>query len=233
MKTNKLAVSLKEQNRPSIWLIIAVNSIILWSISRANAIELTGMGAVLAAAATLLPVGLGVVIATVLNGLLSSDAKERLVFLRRDHVLPGHRAFSKYAKSDPRIDVAGLEKLLGSPLPSDPVEQNSAWYSKLYKVVENEPAVSQVHKDYLLLRDYTGLSVLVLIIYGAIGLFAIQSTKVWGVYFLLLITQFVLVRQAASQRGVRFVTTVLAQASARQVDAPAPEPSAKKKKKKN
>jgi hypothetical protein len=50
--------------------------------------------------------------------------KARLVFLRWRHALPGHRAFSKYAVRDPRIDVSSLEKLHGGSLSVDPVEQN-------------------------------------------------------------------------------------------------------------
>lgn len=210
-----MAKSLKEQNRPHIWTIIAVNSAMLFAVAQAHDVKITGLAAVITAALKLLPVAIGVLITTVLNGVLSSEAKEKLVFLRRRHVLPSHRAFTDYAKSDPRVDVAALEELLGTPLPSDPVEQSSTWYSRLYKKVEDEPAVLQVHRDYLLLRDYTGLAILFLVFYGAIGLYAIHPLRVWGIYFLMLIAQFLLVRHSAAQRGIRMVTTVLAQAAAK------------------
>ena len=157
--------------------------------------------------------GVAVLIATVLNGLLSADTKARLVFLRWRNVLPGHRAFSEYAASDPRVDPVVLRKTVGGAFPVDPVDQNRAWY-KLFKTVEKKPAVDQVHRDFLLLRDYTALSVLFLIFYGAVGLYAISSLKVFGLYLVLLILQYIVVRQAASNYGVRFVTTVLAQKAA-------------------
>jgi len=157
-----MAKSLKEQNRWQIWLIVAANALFLYGVVQANAIKLSDLGNIFKDTANLLPVGIAVVVATVLNGLLSADNKARLVFLRWHCALPGHRAFSRYAKSDPRIDLAALEKLHGSPLPNVPVEENRAWF-RMYKTVENAPAVLQVHRDFLLLRDYTGLAALFLI----------------------------------------------------------------------
>jgi len=60
----------------------------------ANAIELDGLSAAFKDAQNLVPIGWALVIATVLNGLVSADAKAMLVFLRWHHALPGHRAFS-------------------------------------------------------------------------------------------------------------------------------------------
>jgi hypothetical protein len=128
--------------------------------------------------------------------------------------LPGHRAFTEYAVSDPRVDPEVLRQNLGGALPVDPVEQNRIWY-RLHKTVEKEPAVDQVHRDFLLLRDYTGLSVLFIIFNGLVGLYAISSLKVLAIYLLVLLAQYGLVRQAASHYGVRMVTTVLAQVAAK------------------
>lgn len=206
--------SLKEQNRWHIWVIIAANSLVLYAVVQANAIKLDGLRTVLSDPQNLLPLGLAVVLATVLNGVLSADTKARLVFLRWHNALPGHRAFSQYAKSDPRIDLVALARILGSAFPVDPLEQNRTWY-RLYKTVEDHPAVSQVHRDFLLLRDYTGLSVLFVIFYGAAGLYAISSVTTFGIYLLLLIIQYAVVREAAAKYGVRMVTTVLAQKAAK------------------
>jgi hypothetical protein len=69
-------------------------------------------------ASNLLPVGLAAVVTTVANGLLSADLKAaRLVFCDGKHALPGHRAFSVYAKKDPRIDFVRLQRALGNKLP--------------------------------------------------------------------------------------------------------------------
>jgi hypothetical protein len=63
-------------------------------------------------ASNLPPVGLAVVVTTVANGLLSADLKARLVFCDRKYALPGHRAFSVYAKKNPRIDFVRLQRAL-------------------------------------------------------------------------------------------------------------------------
>jgi len=208
-----LAKSLKEQNRWQIAIVVVVNSLFLYGVVQANAIELDGFRSIFSDAQKLVPVGCAVVIATVLNGILNADAKARLVFLRWYDALPGHRAFSEYASADPRIDLAALTKMQGFVFPVDPRDQNRAWY-RIYKTVENEPAVVQVHRDFLLLRDYTGLSALFIVFYGAAGLYAIPSTKISAIYLLLLILQYCVVRQAASHYGIRLVTTVLAQKTA-------------------
>jgi hypothetical protein len=85
----------------------------------------------------LLPIGVALIVATVLTGLLTSEVKARLVFLRWHHALPGPRAFGVHSLRDPRIDVAALEKIHGAAFPVDPVEQNRAWY-RIYKTMEND-----------------------------------------------------------------------------------------------
>jgi hypothetical protein len=208
--------SLKDQNRWQLWIIVAANSLFLYGVVQANAIKVDGLRAVFTDAHNLLPVGVALVVATVLNGLLSAETKARLVFLRWHHVLPGHRAFSEHAAHDPRIDLSAVEKLHGAALPADPLEQNRAWY-RIYKTMGNDPAVRQVHRDFLLLRDYTGLCAVFIVFYGPAGLYAIPSTKIASIYLLVLAFQFVLVRQAASNYGIRMVTTVLARRAAKEV----------------
>lgn len=205
--------SLKEQNRWQLWLIVAANSLFLYTVVQANEIEVSGLKAIFTDASNILPVGIALIVTTVLNGLLSANAKARLVFLRWHNALPGHRAFSQYAKADPRIDLAALEKLHGSQLPNDPIEENKVWF-RMYKTVENAPAVLQVHRDFLLLRDYTGLAALFLVIFGGVGIYAIESQRTCVIYLVILVIQYLLVRQAASNYGIRMVTTVLAEKGA-------------------
>lgn len=210
---SKLTKSLKEQNRSLLWIIIALNALFFYGVVQANAIRIDNLHTFFSNPEKLVPVGVAALIATVLNGLISPDMKARLVFLRWKHALPGHRAFSEYAATDARIAPTALRKVAGKALPVDPLEQNRIWY-KLYKTVENEPAVDQVHRDYLLLRDYTAFSVLFLAFYGTGGLYAMSSLKTFGLYLVLLTAQYLIARQGASNYGVRFVTTVLAQAAA-------------------
>jgi hypothetical protein len=202
--------TLKDLNRWQIWLIIAGNAVVFYAASQWDAIAVSGYRGAMAGAANLLPVGLAVVATTVANGLLSADLKARLVFLRWKHALPGHRAFSVYAKQDPRIDLVRLQRALGNKLPANPGAENAAWY-RFYLEVQNAPAVQQVHRDFLLLRDYTGLAALFLIGFGIAAFVVVATWKVLALYVGFLILQLIVVRHAAATYGIRFVCTVLAQ----------------------
>ena len=92
-------------------------------------------------------------------GVLPASWKAFLVLLRRNP-LPGCRAFTEMAPSDPRIDLQRLRALMGD-LPESPTNQNSKWYS-LYKKVQDELTVSEAYKAFLLYRDLTGISCLFL-----------------------------------------------------------------------
>jgi hypothetical protein len=129
--------------------------------------------------------------------------------------LPGCKAFTCHALSDPRVDIACLE-LTHGPLPTAAREQNALWY-KLYKSIEQEPAVKQVHRAFLFTRDYTSLALMLVIVLGITGFIQISSTRVALIYLALLLLQFALAGQAARNHGKRFVTTVLAIKGATQV----------------
>jgi hypothetical protein len=205
-----MATSLKDQNRWQLWLFIFLNSLALYGITQADAVKFSDLCSIVTDASKLIPFGLAIGIATVLNGVLDPNAaKARLVFLRWRGALPGHRAFSRYMHADPRIDPKQVGKATGSPLPVEPTQQNRVWF-RLYKTVENDPSVLQVHRDFLLTRDYTGLAFLFLSFYGAAGFVTVPSTNVALIYLGILLLQYLVVRQAASRYGVRMVTTVLA-----------------------
>jgi hypothetical protein len=159
-----------------------------------------------------LPAGFLVVAVVVINAIFSPTAKARLVFLRWKHPLPGSRAFSKLAKTDTRIDLDKLRAKIGV-FPKAPARQNAVWYS-LYKSIENDPAVSQVHKIYLLTRDYAVFAALFIPILGGLALVQFPTFTIALSYAGSLIVQFVLVVRAARTHGFRFVTTVRARASA-------------------
>jgi hypothetical protein len=207
------AKPLKEGNRIYIGLIVIVNSLLLYTVAQESTISIAGVKALLTESTNLLPVGFALIVTTVANGLLSAETKARLVFLRWKYALPGHRAFSKYAASDSRIDTAKLKKVCGNKFPEDPVEQNRTWY-RLYKTVEGNASVLQVQRDFLLMRDYAGLAALFTVVFGAVALIEVPSWRVSLTYCLFLVAQFALVRQAAATYGARFVTTVLAEKAA-------------------
>lgn len=205
--------SLKEQNRWQLWLVIAANVVAFYFILQSDVLSAAGLKEIFATVSNLLPIGLAIVVTTVLSGVLKSNVKDRLVFLRWKDTLPGHRAFSEYGPADPRIDMTAVKKLCANKLPSDPAEQNRTWY-RLYKTVEHHPSVSQVHKDFLLTRDYAGFAAIFLIMFGATAIAVVQS---WGIalaYCVALLLQLLIVRHAASTYGIRLTQTVLAENSA-------------------
>jgi hypothetical protein len=210
--TPKAGKSLKDQNRWQVWLVIAANTLFLYFVVKANAIELNGLKAVFTDANNLVSVGCALLITTVVSNFLSADMKARLVFLRWHHALPGHRAFTVYAPRDPRVDLVRLAETYGQQLPSAPAEQNRLWY-RLFQTVKNESHILQSHRDFLLLRDYTAIAVIFVVVYGACALLFVGSGRVCLMYLGLLLVQFCIVRQSASNAGVRLVTNVLATVS--------------------
>ncbi|GJD75396.1 hypothetical protein [Methylobacterium goesingense] len=219
MSKGSTSKALKDANRPKLWTTIAANVAVLYAFSQYHAVSTAGLKGVVAGATSLVPLSLALILTTVANGLLSDPTKTRLVFLRWKHALPGHRAFSVFAASDPRIDLDGLRKLLGKDWPTDPVAENRMWY-RLFKDSENDPAVLYSHGEYLFTRDYTGFAAMCLIGLGAAAAFMIEPATTLMVYLGCLLLQFLLVRHTAATYGERFVCTVLARKAARPLKQP-------------
>lgn len=146
----------------------------------------------------------------VMDSLPGEHAKAALVFWRLRNPLPGTRAFTRdNLDRDPRIDKGKLRAVVGGELPRWPREQNSTWYG-LYRSVEADPRVQGVHTEYLILRDLTWFSVVLLlasVLSLAIGRRHAPEVGAVGVVLALL---YFLLQRAASERGHRFVNTVLA-----------------------
>lgn len=205
--------SIKDQNRWQLWAAMAANVVAFYILMQWDEISAAGIETLMMKAANVLPLGMAVVIVTVINGILSPAAKARIVFLRWTHALPGHKAFSELADKDPRVDMALLKKAVGSKLPTDPADQNKLWY-RLYKAVETRSSVDHVQRDFLLTRDYACFAFLVFFVFGTVALIELNAAKVSLLYVGAMMVQFFLVRQAAVNYAHRFVTTVLAETAA-------------------
>lgn len=143
----------------------------------------------------------------ILTGVISSDNKARLVFWRFKNALPGHRAFSKLAKNDPRIDMQALTKKIGT-LPEGPKEQNSKWFS-LYKNYAESVTVLPAHRNFLLARDLCSIAFL-FATFGTCGLaFSQLSTKGVLVYSLVMLLHYTVLAIVAQNHGKRFVCNVI------------------------
>lgn len=208
------AKSLKDHNRWPLWLTIAGNFAVFYAVAQTDSFMAIGAKGFITGAANLLPVGLALIVTSIANGLLDASMKARLVFLRWHHALPGHRAFSIYAPADPRIDMGRLKRAMGNKIPVAPDDQNTAWY-RAYKEMESDPAITQVHREFLFTRDYTAFAFLFLLGFGTASLFLVSEKKVVLTYIVCLLLQFLVVRRAAATYGVRFVTTVLARKAAK------------------
>lgn len=210
--------SLKDQHRAQLWLVIALNMIVFHAVLRSGFISAQGWAAMIPSGLSLAPAGLALVVTSVANGLLDPVTKARLVFLRWHDALPGSRAFSKWAATDPRVDPARLKRRLGKTFPSGAAAENRAWY-KLYKEVEQDPAILRTHSDFLFTRDYAALAALFFAGFSTAAIASLSDRGVIVGYGLCLALQYLTVRRAAAVYGVRFVTTVLARAA----DRPPPQ----------
>jgi len=150
------------------------------------------------------------VLVVVLNGLLPAGWKERLVFLRWRHPLPGSRVFTAGRGKDARIDWKALEAAHG-PFPEDADAQNALWY-RLYRQQRDVESVSNAHRVYLLTRDMTGFCFLLFCGFG-IAAFAFLNWKAASLYAAFLFCQWFVIRWSAYNYGWRFTFDALAEAS--------------------
>ena len=222
-----VAKSLKEQNNIKIWMFIAVNILVFYSVLVSGKIELTGLKEALINAATLVPAAIAGALATAINALPSSQMKARLVYMRWTNPLPGHRVFTRYAPQDPRIDMDRLQQIVGT-IPTDEAEQNRVWY-RLYKPVADQPLISAVHRDFLLMRDFTALSAILILVMAPLAAYLIADKRVAASFGLLLVVELLFFGRAAANCGIRMATNVLATVAATSPKAPAKRKAAARK----
>lgn len=203
-----MAETLKDDNKLALFGIMAFNILFYYAVIKHDAIQ-GGDWVVLAQeAADILPAGIGLALSGIINALLSSDTKAKIIFTRWREPLPGCRAFSKYGPKDYRVNMQNLE-LKHGPLPTEPRDQNVVWY-KFYRSIQNEAEIKNVHRWFLFARDYACIALLMLLIMGIGGFFFIPSTKTAWFYLGILLLQVLVTNIAARNLGIRFCTTVLA-----------------------
>jgi hypothetical protein len=206
--------SQKDKAKWPLGLVIAANAVVFYWVVRSKALAPETLLGLNVDPERAIPAGLALLVATALNGLMPVDTKYRIVFLRWSNVLPSYYAFTFYAKRDPRVDLARLEKVSGGPLPVDPAQQHRLWY-RAYKSVQDTPAVAQVNRDFLLMRDWTAFAVLMLLLGLPAGLYVAESTSFGATYSGALLLQYLLVRHSTATYGERMVNNVLAEVAAR------------------
>ena len=156
------------------------------------------------AASSVLFIAIGIV----LTGLLSANAKARLVFWRWRHPLPGSRAFTEVARTDPRVDLARIRNAHGT-LPRAPDQQNRLWY-QIYQRHQRSPAVSDTHLRFLFCRDGAAASVILFLFVGAIVAWARPAALLGVAALTLLALQYLFFAIAGRFYGDRMICSVLA-----------------------
>jgi hypothetical protein len=149
----------------------------------------------------------------ILSGLLPSKAKYILVFWRLKYILPGHRAFSQLMDQDPRIDSNSLIERYGQ-LPQDPKIQNKLWYC-IYKEYEMNKTVLEAQKSFLLMREITAITAILIPVFIIIGLFFVSDWHYFTFYILALLLLAIFAATAGRNYGERLVLNVMAVASTR------------------
>jgi hypothetical protein len=201
--------SLNEQNWPGLLAITAFNLIVFAVVAATDPKWLSNLAT---AWAFLLPAGVGLTMIRVVNGLINARNKDRLVFWKWRHPLPGSEAFSVHARNDDRFteqDVKGKLSTLGVDPKTleDPAAQNAYWYRSVFYPLQDKPAVQQAARNFLFARDYTAISFVMLIALGIASRLVIAK---WPLYCGGLLAQYLLVRWAARNYGIETVKNALA-----------------------
>jgi hypothetical protein len=200
-------INLKAKNTPQLWVFLSANILFLCGMFfPVYFLELTNNFDIFLIL-KILGVSIAPLLLFLLNGLVPSDVKAILVYWKFKHPLPGSRAFSNLSKNDHRVNREKLEERFGT-LPEDPSNQNRLWY-KIYRKNSNIIIVQNSHRSFLLARDLTSLSILFLFFLG-LPILILGSWPLNFFYFLVLILQYLIVCINAKNRGIRFVTNVLA-----------------------
>lgn len=202
--------SLKEGNKKALWFLVCLDIFVLVIISKIDVNLNNGYHKILSSDVLfrVASVAIGPFAIIFLNSLVSARYKSAIVFWRSENALPGHRAFSEYAKNDPRFDVEILRKKFGD-FPENPKDQNVHWY-KLFKKHELNPIVYYANASYLLFRDG---AVLTLILTIVVLIYLVMNSFEFGIVMKslgLLLVQFLGLVLSARNMGDGLVRNVLA-----------------------
>ena len=148
----------------------------------------------------------------ILDGIVTDHFKAVLVYWKWRNPHPGHEAFSVHGRKDSRVDMKALEEKHG-PLPTGQAGQNQLWY-RLSKKTADRASVDETHYAWLLARDLTNLSFALWIVHALLaGAFRVGAWE-WIALVTTLGLLYVVLSQVAANKGIRFVTTVLAEEAA-------------------
>lgn len=201
-------VSLKTANVVPLSVLVVLQLIAVVMVNR-SAFELSFLDVLKDTGGVMLAVS---VLSGWLSHLVPPEVKSVFVFWRVTNVLPGHR-FIQLAQKGRRINCERLKERIDhyDTLRHNHDEQNSYWYHVFYRPVTNEKEVATTHKSYLLYRDATSVSFVMLTVMLSGKLFTYQLLAGISAHSLLVfvfsIPGFAI---AARNAGNRMVTTAVA-----------------------
>lgn len=209
---NKIAApeSLKAKNGMVVWLLVSADIVVIFLVLVGFDFSITSISGITQPSIVrkFLFFAAGPLVAVLLNDFFPSGAKASIVFWRLKDVLPGHRAFSEHAETDPRINVAELKEKIGE-FPENPRDQNSFWY-KIFQKHQSNVIVSDSHKRFLLFRDSACLTLLIIVpTWIALILSDVSALKLAALVGGLVL-QFLWLSISARNSGIRLVQNVLA-----------------------
>lgn len=146
-------------------------------------------------------------LALLLNHLLPSEFKATIIYWKLKDALPGCQAFSKHVYKDLRIDAKILKKRFGK-FPSTGKMQNVLWF-KFFKRHESKIEIQAAHQWFLLFRDITNISFVLIIAITVTGCFYLNYNNYYQ-SMAIICSQYFLCMFAARNAGNRFVQNVLA-----------------------
>lgn len=155
--------------------VILLNLLIFWLALNTGSIFTGNWSAIFKEWQHALWPGAGGLVTIAMNSFFDHEIKARIIFLRWTDPLPGSRAFSEYVKRDPRIDMVRLEQKIGH-FPVEPARQNALWYS-LYRTIQSKPEVTNIHKEYLIMRDWACITVLLFLLLMPLAFIMFFSTS--------------------------------------------------------
>jgi hypothetical protein len=203
-----LSDTLSDQNKLSLYSVVFANLVLFYVVVNSDQFIEYDFIEFIKSPESILPVGIGLVLTSLLNALSPSIFKHQIVFLRIKEPLPASEAFSKHLYADSRIDIDAIKRICAL-LPQTRRDQNTTWY-KLFRKVSSDPSVASSHKDFLFFRDYCVFSLYFFLVLGGISFFHVPTITYSSLYCVLLLLQFALTMRAARIRSVRLVETVLA-----------------------
>jgi hypothetical protein len=151
------------------------------------------------------------VISIILSYAFANNLKEMLVFWRLQEILPGHRAFTEIMTSiephvvEDHLRTRMLEKKIIDidELPTDPAEQNAAWYKiyRTYVEAKDEKVISRSN-NYVMLRDSATIAC-VFLLFGTLGLMLTHTNVHWIPFYVVATLAIYLLLASGARNGAK------------------------------